>query len=382
MRRARFAFSLIIALACSAPRTPHRVHLPDVELVESAPLETTLAHADVPNAADVWIDMIRGARHSIDLAEFYVSDQPGSRLHTVIEEIERAAARGVHVRLMVDDTFYAKYPEIPDAWKSRPNMESRRVDFRPGVHHAKYFVIDEREAYLGSQNFDWRSLEHIFELGARIRTEHIVAALEAIFRADWEVAGGGAYNLAPIRTKDEIDGGDIELGVSPKKLVPESAWELPRLVQWIDGTTSTLRIELLTYKAKSRDGTAFTVLDDALRRAAARGVHVKLLVSSWNEKDPDVIALASVPNIEARSLTIPRFSGGDIPFARVAHAKYAVFDEGRSWLGTSNWEGDYFMQSRNIGLFFEHVGHMSSKLAIIFSAAWESSYAKPVSPSK
>jgi phosphatidylserine/phosphatidylglycerophosphate/cardiolipin synthase-like enzyme len=382
MRLARLAPIVLIACASHAPAAPITPHASRavVELAESVPLETTLDHAEIPNAPDVWLDMIKAATHTIDLAEFYVSDDPNSkssRLRAVLDEVERAAARGVHVRLLCDETFYAKYPEIPDAWSHRANMEMRRYDLRPGVLHAKYFIVDDRDAYLGSQNFDWRSLEHIVEMGVRIDTPRVVADLAAIFRADWNAAGGAPFHLDAMPLEDQVDGGDVIFGASPKKLVPESMWDLPRLVKWIGDTTGTLRIQTLTYKTKNRDGSEFHDLDDAVRAAAARGVHVKLLVSEWNAKDAAVISLGHVANVEARALVIPPFSGGEIPFARVAHAKYALFDEGRAWVGTSNWEGDYFFASRNVGVFLEHVGDIGA-LARAFEDEWSGKYARKI----
>jgi len=372
---------LAIFVACAAPRAegPPNANV-TLTFAESVPLETSLDHANIANAPDVWIDMIDHATRSIDLNEFYVSDDPSStrsKLRTVLDAVERAAARGVHVRLLCDATFYAKYPEIPDAWSRRANMEVRKYDLRPGVLHAKYFVVDAREAYVGSQNFDWRSLEHIVEMGARVNTPNVVAALGAIFRADWDAAGGAPFRLEPRNTKDEIDGGDLRLLASPKKLVPEFMWDLPLLVKWIGETTTTLRVQLLTYKTKNRDGSEFHDLDDAVRAAAARNVRVKLLVSTWNEKDPAVVALAHVANVEARALAIPPFSGGDIPFARVTHAKFALFDETRAWLGTSNWEGDYFFASRNVSIFFEHAGDLGA-LESAFEDEWNGAYARKI----
>ncbi|HEY1955787.1 MAG TPA: phospholipase D-like domain-containing protein [Polyangiaceae bacterium] len=343
-----------------------------VTLAESVPRETTLDRPDVPNAPDVWLDMIDHATRSLDLAEFYISDQPGSKLHAVLDAVERAAARGVHVRLLVDATFYAKYPEVPDAWSHRANMEVRHLDLKPGVLHAKYFVVDGREAYVGSQNFDWRSLEHIVEMGARVRAPHVVAAVESIFAADWDAAGGKPFRLAVSRLSD----GSITLGASPKKLVPENLWDLPRLLTWIGDAKKTLRVQSLTYKTKNRDGSPFHDLDDAVRAAAARGVSVELLVSTWTEKDEAVASLAKVPHVVVRVLDIPKFSGGDIPFARVAHAKFAVFDDSRAWLGTGNWEGDYFLASRNLSLFFDH-DDTARELGRVFDDEWQSVYARP-----
>ena len=358
-------------VACGASHAA----LPPVQLGESVPLETKLDHPDVPNAPDVWLDMIGSAKRSIDLGEFYVSDRPASKMHTVLEAIERAAARGVHVRLLVDQTFYAKYPEVPDAWARRANMEVRHLDLSPGVLHAKYFVVDGREAWIGSQNFDWRSLEHIVEMGARVRTPNVVRATDAIFDADWALAGGAPFRLDVARFSDEIDQGTITLGASPKKLVTRNLWDLPRLVSWIGATTSTLRVQVLTYKTKSRDGSAFPDLDDAVRAAAKRGVRVELLVSTWGEKDDAVRALASAPNVSVRVLDVPKFSAGDIPFARVAHSKWAVFDTSRAWVGTSNWEGDYFYASRNLGLFFDH-GRVPRELNSVFDSEWTSPYTR------
>jgi phosphatidylserine/phosphatidylglycerophosphate/cardiolipin synthase-like enzyme len=336
-------------------------HAPDITLAESVPLETELRDPTIPLAGDVWLDMVRGAKRSIDLGEFYVSDQAGTRLHAILEEIEHAAARGVHVRLIVDEQFYKKYPEVPDAWSKRPNMEVHHMDLHVGVMHAKYFIIDEREAYLGSQNFDWRSLDHVFEVGARIRTPHVVAALERVFRADW--------TGTPLEDADH----EAILAASPKSLTPPSLWDLPRLLAWIAEAKRAIDVEVLTYKTTDRDGSQFHDLDDALRAAAKRGVHVRLLVSTWGENEPAVDALSKV--IQVKVLAIPPFSGGDIPFARIAHAKYAVFDGQRSWLGTSNWEGDYFTHSRNVGLFLSE-GDVPTQLERVFDALWISKYAR------
>ena len=95
----------LLVAAAPARAEPARGEPPLVELVETAPIETSLDHADIPEAADVWCRMIAGARRSIDLAEFYVTSAPHSRLSPVIDALYAAAARGVRVRLVVDDGF-------------------------------------------------------------------------------------------------------------------------------------------------------------------------------------------------------------------------------------------------------------------------------------
>ena len=76
---------------------------------------------------------------------------------------------------------------------------------------------------------------------------------------------------------------------------------------------------------------------------------------------------------------IPPWSGGDIPFARVAHAKFMTVDRASAWVGTSNWEGDYFTRSRNVGVLVEG-GKLPARLEGIFQDGWTSAYTKSFAP--
>ena len=84
----------------SRRRAARRRRLAAFELVESYPIETSLDHPDIPDAHDVWLAMIDGARRRIDLAQFYASNRAGSRLEAVVQSLERAADRGVVVRFL------------------------------------------------------------------------------------------------------------------------------------------------------------------------------------------------------------------------------------------------------------------------------------------
>lgn len=382
-----FAFFATFALACrNEPGAPPRVSgagagpRPAVAIVESVPVETSLGAPDVADAPDVWVDMIRGATRSIDLAQFYAVSREGSALERVVVEIERAISRGVRVRLLLDALFHPKYPEL-GARLARAGAEVREIDLRGvtgGVHHAKYFVVDGKEAFVGSQNFDWRALEHIQEIGVRLRDPALVAALAGLFDRDWGGLGDGGAGAAARWPAS----GPLRLAASPKGLLPdESAWDLPILVEWIDGARRSVDVQLLTYKPAFRDKRPFLDLDDALRRAAARGVRVRLLVSHWaTREEADLAALvrlAAVPGVLVRVIEVPAWSGGEIDFARVAHAKYMVVDGARAWVGTSNWEGDYFHASRNVSLFVDDRGPAAT-LERTFERGWSAPFSRPV----
>jgi hypothetical protein len=109
---------------------------------------------------------------------------------------------------------------------------------------------------------------------------------------------------------------------------------------------------------------------------------VQLLLSDWSKSPGTIEGLKSlqvVPNIDVRLNTIPQWSGGFVPFARVGHAKYMVVDGRRAWIGTGNWEGDYFTQSRNAGLIVDSP-KVGERLDRYFADAWGSPYAYEVDP--
>jgi phosphatidylserine/phosphatidylglycerophosphate/cardiolipin synthase-like enzyme len=388
-----FAAGLGSCAPASPPGVPQQGR---VDLVESVPVETNLDHADIPDAYEVWPEMIAGATRTLDLAEFYVSGAPGSRLEPVIAAIEAAAHRGVTVRFLADAGFSKTYPEILDHLAAVPCITVRRFDVKSlmgGVLHAKYFVVDGRETYLGSQNFDWRSLTHIHEMGVRVRDAAATAAYAKVFAFDWDYAGGGARMVhdrdgeAPQAFRETAGGGPAQVTpvMSPRDFLPDPrTWELPRLVALIDGAMRTVHVQVLTYGTTSRDGSPFPELDDALRRAAARGVAVSMVVSDWEKKKGTIESiqkLARVPGVTAHFIDIPPWSGGFVPFARVAHAKYMVVDSERSWVGTSNWEGDYFTHSRNVGLIVEGTA-FAAQLERVFHDAFAGPYAETVDPEK
>ncbi len=390
MRITLLSLLLLVCAAHGAGGEP-----PQIQLVESFPIETPLDHADLPEAHEVWVEMIAAATRALDFAQFYASNAPGSRLEEVIVAIEEAAARGVRVRFLAEAKFAVIYPQTLDRLNAREGIEVRNYrtgDILGGVLHAKYFVVDGRTAYLGSQNFDWRALTHIQELGVRILDPHVVGAISEVFEMDWALAAGeerspklrrAHLTAFPITVDHEGERLQITPAFSPRDGLPDEAlWDLPQIIALIDSAADTVRVQLLTYRAAGSEGAFFDELESALRRAAARGVTVQMLLADWSKRPGTIEGLQSLqvlPGIEVRLVTIPPWSGGFIPYARVIHAKYLVVDGRAAWIGTSNWEHDYFYASRNMGLIIEGRG-FASRLDAFFRDGWLGPYAEPVHP--
>lgn len=139
-----------------------------------------------------------------------------------------------------------------------------------------------------------------------------------------------------------------------------------------------INLQFLSYNPVTKEG-YWEEVDSALISAGKRGVKVKLIVSDWNLGKTAVEhfkELIQYPNFEVRYTSIPDYSGGFIPFARVEHCKYITADS-LCWIGTSNMSYDYFYESRNVGLVIES-GKFTERVRGIFYKSWNSDYAHPI----
>jgi phosphatidylserine/phosphatidylglycerophosphate/cardiolipin synthase-like enzyme len=383
-------------------------------LVESWPEHTALDLPQIPDAPAVWAREMGGATTRLDLAGFYFSRKGDGKdaggpesapdlLLPVVAQVEAAAGRGVPVRLLADAKFERTYPALP-AWAGTlPGAQSRLLDAGAawgGVLHAKYFLVDDDGLYLGSQNFDWRALGEIHELGILVRDKTLAAQARRVFDLDWKIAGDAAAT-PPVKYEPSAAPAHVPLAqlpgvtltgpagdrvqavfaASPATGLPEGIpWDLPLLVDMMDAARDSVHLQLLSYNISERDGSRFEDLDGALRRAAARGAKVRIILADWAATKyalPGIKSLSTVPGIEVRFTTIPPHPDGFIPFARVEHAKYLSVDGNALWVGTSNWSRDYFYESRNVGVFLKGAG-APRDADTFFNQSWHGPYAVKV----
>jgi len=358
------------------------------EIVESIPLETILDNPDIRNTPEVWAEMISAAQHSLNIEQFYIANQPGQALEPIIALIEKTAARGVRVHILADARMATTYPETLQRLNKIKNIAVRETavfNKNGGIQHAKFFIVDEREVFLGSQNFDWRALEHIHELGVRVAHPQYAQLMTALFELDWEQASKNIPVSRKLASPEKmiltLNAGDTlkftALG-SPARNLPDGfAPEEKMILQALRQAKKSAFVQLLAYSPLDSKTNYYARLDDALRASAARGVDVRLLISDWTTKKselPYLQSLGLLPNLTVRLSTIPESSAGYLPFARVEHCKYMVVDDNFTWLGTSNWARNYFYNSRNLGLLIEN-RTMTNRLRDIFLKSWESPYA-------
>jgi phosphatidylserine/phosphatidylglycerophosphate/cardiolipin synthase-like enzyme len=381
--------AVLNAVTLSVPATAD-FSIPGFELVHSLPVATDLNALDVRDPATVWCEMIDGARKTIDLEQFYATSMLGTALDRVITRLEAAGARGVHIRFLMEK----KGERMSDAetlarLKRIPNLEFRELAYSDisgdGIIHAKFFVVDGRSAFVGSQNFDWRALEHIDETGLKIDQPAMVAQLMQIFAHDWNAQALIADGKTVPRLKNAFTpallDGPVTLLASPAADDPEGVVDSEQaLVSLIGQARHSVRVTVMDYAPIGQHRLYYDTIDRTLRAAASRGVKIELIVANWcltKDKLPYLKSLAVLPNIEIRAVTIPQAPTGFIPFARVVHTKTMTIDGKIAWIGTSNWEGGYLDNSRNIEIVLRNAA-MAEKLNALHQQLWLSTYATPL----
>lgn len=382
------ALALTLALLAAPSRA---FEIPGYELIYSYPVETALEEADLRRAQDAWPAMFDAAKKSIDLEQFYIAPLAGEPLQASLDALKRAGERGVKIRFLLEKKFEKNSADGVAILKTIKGLETRYIDWSKlggkGIVHAKFFIVDGKEAFVGSQNFDWRSLKHIHELGLRVTEPAAVERVGAVFAQDWHAAGllekgEGVPALQPQRPEANLTAKAV-LVASPWLYNPPGVGDSETaLVRLIGEARTEVAVQLLDYKpvAFGKPARFYPPIDNALRDAALRGVKVKLLVSHWNTDADAVVhlkSLAQLPGVEVKIVTIPQAKQGFIPFARVIHSKYMVVDGGALWLGTSNWAGGYLDESRNLE-FVLRSPEMAARARKIHERLWTGPYAAPL----
>lgn len=403
------AWALELLLAVGA--TPALAALPPAtnagfQIVESVPVATSYGQPGLARTPQAWLRLINSAQHRIDIAAFYFSPKAGSSLDKVLDALLARARAGVTVRILIDQTFLKKDPHSIDRFRKAPGITLRvlPVDkLTGGVLHAKYMLIDGQIVFVGSQNWDWRAMEQIHEIGAIVRNARFAQTYAAAFDFDWELAADPDLPRAARRAMKPLDFDPATAvdpvlltdaedhtvtafpAFSPPSMTPHALTaEEPALIQMIRASQHSFRLQVMTLSAIRHYGPKgwWSTIDSALRDAAARGVQVHIIVANWALHEPMqayLKSLAAMPNITVKFSTLPTAPSGFIRYARVQHAKYAVADDRSIYIGTGNWEWSYFHNTVDASVFVHGAGPAKT-VTEIFNRDWNGPYVTMMEP--
>ena len=314
---------------------------------------STLAlHAGAETILRAIIGDIDAAHESIDLA-FYIWNAGGTADEVAVA-LERAAARGVSCRVLLDALGSKVFLKTGGPARLRAagirlevalaigplGLLFKRADLRL---HRKIVVVDERVAYTGSMNLvDPRFFKQDAGVGewvdAMARIEGpAVAALRAVFLFDWSLQTGEPFvasSQASFVTRRAV-GGAALVQVVPSGPGVDSSANLRIFVDAV--ATACQRIWLTTPYFVPDPALAL-----ALQNAAMRGVEVTIILPAVN--DSKLVTYASrafFDDLLAAGARILKFEGG------LLHTKSVTVDDSFALFGTVN------LDMRSLHLNFE-----------------------------
>lgn len=149
---------------------------------QPVPLDDPQLVVSPTNSRTDLLGLIATAQHQLDLEAEELQD-PG-----IEAALGQAARRGVNVRVVVPR---------PGAGVKNSNAVGERTvqsygvqvrELRTPFPHAKALVVDEREAFVGSENISKPSLDSNREVGLLISDPGAIKRLNATFARDWTSA--------------------------------------------------------------------------------------------------------------------------------------------------------------------------------------------------
>ena len=296
--------------------------------------------------------LLAAHRRGVDVRVLLEGNPVGDRMRTEARTLDRLAAAGVEVRVVAGPRARYRY------------------------HHAKYAVADERAVVL-TENWKPAGTGGKGSRGWGVRTgqPQVVDGMAETFRADagWR----DAVRWERYRDGRRFERGETANASYPSRFAVETvAVEQTELLVTPDNGQRALlgeidRTEESIAVVQPTVGGWDEPLVRALRRAADRGVEVRLLLSSaWYVR-------------EENQQTVERFEAWaertDAPLsARLAepgdrygkiHAKGAILDGERVVVGSLNWNEQAATSNREV-LLVLHGGEAADYFSRVFDADW------------
>jgi len=371
-------------------------------LAESIPVGINLTTSKRTHEA--WVDIINSASNYIHIAALYCTLSGGQAYNRtegtqVFNAIVAALKRGVSVKLAISGGFPEKGDEgLLEQYGAVVGYVNVSQLLGSGVLHTKVIIVDGVDHYVGSANFDWRSLIEIKEMGVVVKDCPLVTAdIDKIFDTYWILSNATNIPLSypvyvqtvynqdnPMIVPIAEETSSVYLVSSPQEANPKGrGWDLDSFKSTILNS-KTVCAEVMDYEPLivfEPHKQYFPDLDTAFREAAVvNKVNVKFLISKWPHTSYTqrqfLDSLNAIYGIEVRFMFFPQASS-PIPYTRVNHAKFLVTDN-TSLITTSNWEGDYFLTTMGITQI-SNSSFLVSQLQSRFDRDWSSQYAHPMS---
>lgn len=319
-------------------------------LVESIPTGVDLPLLGHKYTAQAQIELVNRTKHTLDISAMYwnLIAKPSSQFSKarlqklgasegaeLYDSLVAACKRGVHMRIL-SSTWTKQTGEANDLKEVCKNTVSIRTYdpqpwFKGGIMHAKVWIADDKDIYLGSANTDWLSLTQVKELGIVVEDSAFVAQdVKRLFEAWWHFAGiskpetsavfsekfqtertfpcwsralqeinrcenplasdyfATSYNsLHPLQVTLNGERGELYVTNSPAEVSgPGREWDLDAIISTLKSATSTVDLSIMDFVPASLyvqpQSLWWSELSDTLLHlVTTKKIRARLLVSQW-----------------------------------------------------------------------------------------------------
>ncbi|HYM51030.1 MAG TPA: phosphatidylserine/phosphatidylglycerophosphate/cardiolipin synthase family protein [Candidatus Limnocylindrales bacterium] len=251
-----------------------------------------------------------------------------------------AKARGVRVTAIIDPS--ERSSAAIWAALAQGGVEVIPFPIEPRtIDHVKLLIVDGARAIVGGINWG-RSSQNNRDYDI-LASGPVVANLDRVFQADLALAG--RPSVVPPAQPD----GAVQVLVTRPGTGIRAA-----LLQLIATARQTIDAELFVLSD--------TLVLEALRAAAQRGVHVRVLLEPGQPQNPGSLRVLLAAGAQAHLFT-------DQP-NQLLHAKLGIFDRARVLFGSCNWSRSGFTRNHELDVEID-----DSRIATAFLDRMESDWA-------
>jgi cardiolipin synthase len=292
------------------------------------------------------VSAIENARHSVSLATFIFADDDAGKMF--VEALSGAAARGVQVRVLIDDvgsrfSFRQAFSSLRrrgiTAKKFMPTMLPWRAKYMNLRNHRKILVVDGKTGFTGGMNISLHNMlrknprHPVQDIHFRV-TGPVVRHLQEAFAEDWLFTSG-----EELRGEDWFPHQKPAGTLTARGITDGPDEDFEKLHTIILGALSCARhsVSILTPYFLPEPG-----LIDALTITSMRGVDVDILVPERGNHR--LVAWAGSAQFDQLLAKGCRIWLAPPPFD---HSKIMVVDDAWSLIGSANWD------ARSLKLNFE-----------------------------
>jgi phosphatidylserine/phosphatidylglycerophosphate/cardiolipin synthase-like enzyme len=294
-----------------------------------------------------WIDAIKGARRSIHMMMYHLTDKD------VVDAL--ASKSGIEVKIIVDRSAtkggysHALQPLNDAGIQIRPASQAF------ALMHAKAMVIDDEVAFVTAINMT-NTAQTTRDFGVVTSDQSVIREMDSVFETDWASAQTNA-------------------GDTPELSQANLAWSpvnsQDKLLKLIDSATGTLVLQA--------ESLSLPEVIEGLNRASGRGVKVQVIAPMCDSGMPlfDYPALAQLKAHGAEVHVMPYPATAEHPYM---HSKMIVADGVNVYIGSINYSANSIQKSRELGILFNDP-NIGQQLTQTFNQDWERSVEAEDNPS-